>query len=80
MRSIVCAITRLGSGRVAGTASVAQTSAHPAESYAGLGARLPPVGHVGQVSDVVDAILFLQSSPFITGEVVHVDGGQIAGH
>jgi NAD(P)-dependent dehydrogenase (short-subunit alcohol dehydrogenase family) len=59
---------------------IIQTSAHPAESYAGLGARLPPVGHVGQVSDVVDAIVFLESSPFVTGEIVHVDGGQIAGH
>jgi NAD(P)-dependent dehydrogenase (short-subunit alcohol dehydrogenase family) len=56
------------------------TPAHPAESYAGLGARLPPLGHVGQVSDVVDAVVFLESSPFITGEVLHVDGGQIAGH
>jgi NAD(P)-dependent dehydrogenase (short-subunit alcohol dehydrogenase family) len=53
---------------------------HPAESYAGLGAQLPPVGHVGQVSDIVDGILFLESSPFITGEVLHIDGGQIAGH
>jgi NAD(P)-dependent dehydrogenase (short-subunit alcohol dehydrogenase family) len=59
---------------------IIQTPAHPAESYAGLGARLPPVGHVGQVRDVVDAVLFLESSPFITGEIVHVDGGQIAGH
>jgi NAD(P)-dependent dehydrogenase (short-subunit alcohol dehydrogenase family) len=53
---------------------------HPAESYADLGLQLPPIGHVGQVSDIVDAILFLESSPFITGEVLHVDGGQIAGH
>jgi NAD(P)-dependent dehydrogenase (short-subunit alcohol dehydrogenase family) len=59
---------------------IIQTPAHPAESYAGLGARLPPIGHVGQVSDVVDAILFLESSSFITGEILHVDGGQIAGH
>jgi NAD(P)-dependent dehydrogenase (short-subunit alcohol dehydrogenase family) len=59
---------------------IVQTSAHPAESYAGLGERLPPVGRVGQVSDIVKAILFLESSPFITGEILHVDGGQIAGH
>ena len=26
------------------------------------------------------AIVFLESSPFITGEILHVDGGQIAGH
>jgi NAD(P)-dependent dehydrogenase (short-subunit alcohol dehydrogenase family) len=59
---------------------IIQTPAHPAESYAELGARLPPMGHVGQVGDVVGAILFLESSPFVTGEIVHVDGGQIAGH
>jgi NAD(P)-dependent dehydrogenase (short-subunit alcohol dehydrogenase family) len=59
---------------------IIQTPVHPAESYAGLGARLPPVGHVGQVSDIVDGILFLESSLFITGEILHIDGGQIAGH
>ncbi len=59
---------------------IIRTPLQPPESYDGLGARLPPVGHVGQVSDIVDSILFLESSPFITGEVLHVDGGQIAGH
>jgi NAD(P)-dependent dehydrogenase (short-subunit alcohol dehydrogenase family) len=59
---------------------IIQTPVHPAESYAGLGDRLPPLGHVGQVSDVVGGILFLEASPFITGEILHVDGGQIAGH
>ena len=59
---------------------IIQTPVHPADSYAGLGARLPPVGHVGQVSDIVDGIFFLESSPFITGEILHIDGGQIAGH
>jgi NAD(P)-dependent dehydrogenase (short-subunit alcohol dehydrogenase family) len=59
---------------------IIQTPAHPAESYAGLGDRLPPLGHVGQVSDVVGGILFLEASPFITGEILHVDGGQNAGH
>jgi NAD(P)-dependent dehydrogenase (short-subunit alcohol dehydrogenase family) len=59
---------------------VIQTPVHPAETYAHLGNQLPPLGHVGQVSDIVRAILFLESSPFVTGEIVHVDGGQIAGH
>jgi NAD(P)-dependent dehydrogenase (short-subunit alcohol dehydrogenase family) len=59
---------------------IIQTPVHPPESYAGLGAQLPPVGHVGQVRDIVDGILFLESSPFITGEILHIDGGQIAGH
>ena len=59
---------------------IIQTPMHPPESYEALGPRLPPLGHVGQISDIVDGILFLESSPFITGEILHVDGGQIAGH
>ena len=60
--------------------SVIQTPVHPAESYEHLGAQLPPLGRPGQVSDVVDGILFLESSPYITGEILHIDGGQTAGH
>ena len=41
---------------------------------------MPPIGHVGQISDIVEAVLFLESSPFVTGEILHVDGGRIAGH
>jgi NAD(P)-dependent dehydrogenase (short-subunit alcohol dehydrogenase family) len=59
---------------------IIQTSMHPPESYQDLGGRLPPLGRVGQVSDVVDAILFLESSHYITGEILHIDGGQTAGH
>jgi NAD(P)-dependent dehydrogenase (short-subunit alcohol dehydrogenase family) len=59
---------------------IIQTPMHPADSYEGLGDRLPPLGRVGQVSDVVDGILFLESSPYITGEILHIDGGQTAGH
>ena len=59
---------------------IIQTPAHPAGSYDGLAGRLPPLGRAGQVSDVVDGILFLESSPYITGEILHIDGGQIAGH
>ena len=47
---------------------IIQTPMHPAESYDELGDQLPPLGRVGQVSDVVDGILFLEVSPYITGE------------
>ena len=57
-----------------------QTPVHPAESYEHLGDRLPPLGRAGQVSDVVGAVLFLESSPYITGEIMHIDGGQVASH
>jgi NAD(P)-dependent dehydrogenase (short-subunit alcohol dehydrogenase family) len=59
---------------------IIQTPVHPQESYEHLGDRLPPLGRVGHISDVVDGILFLESSPYITGEILHIDGGQIAGH
>jgi NAD(P)-dependent dehydrogenase (short-subunit alcohol dehydrogenase family) len=59
---------------------IIQTPMHPAESYTSLGDRMPPIGRVGQISDVVDGILFLESATYITGEILHVDGGQIAGH
>jgi NAD(P)-dependent dehydrogenase (short-subunit alcohol dehydrogenase family) len=53
---------------------------HPPESYADLGPRMPPVGRVGQISDVVGGILYLESAPYITGLILHIDGGEIAGH
>ena len=61
---------------------IIQTPLLPPESYTpeALAGKLPPLGHVGQVSDVVDGILYLESAPFVTGEVLHIDGGRIAGH
>jgi NAD(P)-dependent dehydrogenase (short-subunit alcohol dehydrogenase family) len=44
-------------------------------SYEGLADR-----RVGGVSDVVGAILYLDRAGFVTGETLHVDGGQAAGH
>ncbi len=55
------------------------TSTDPGESY-DESARLEPIGRVGTVSEIVDGILFLESAHFITGEILHIDGGQIAGH
>jgi NAD(P)-dependent dehydrogenase (short-subunit alcohol dehydrogenase family) len=59
---------------------IIQTPMHSADSYAALGDRMPPLGRVGQISDVVEGILFLESAPYVTGEILHIDGGQIAGH
>jgi NAD(P)-dependent dehydrogenase (short-subunit alcohol dehydrogenase family) len=57
---------------------VIQTPGHDPASYTALG-PLHPLGHVGEISDVVDAILYLERAPFVTGETLHVDGGQAAG-
>jgi NAD(P)-dependent dehydrogenase (short-subunit alcohol dehydrogenase family) len=51
---------------------------HDASSYAGMGA-LHPLGRVGEIEDVVGGILYLESAPFVTGEILHIDGGQSAG-
>jgi NAD(P)-dependent dehydrogenase (short-subunit alcohol dehydrogenase family) len=58
---------------------VIKSPMHPVETHAQLGA-LHPVGRMGEISDIVDAILFLESASFVTGEILHVDGGQSAGH
>jgi NAD(P)-dependent dehydrogenase (short-subunit alcohol dehydrogenase family) len=52
---------------------------HPAEIHEFL-ASLHPVGRMGEVSDIVDAITYLETAGFVTGEILHVDGGQSAGH
>ena len=57
---------------------VIQTPLHPPESYVEQATRTP-LGRVGHVDDIVRAVLFLEASPFITGEIVHVDGGRGAG-
>ena len=57
---------------------VIKTPAHDAASYAALEA-LHPLRRVGEVSDVVDAILYLERATFVTGETLHVDGGQAVG-
>ncbi len=58
---------------------VIKTAVHEASSYAGMGA-LHPIGRVGEIEDVVGGVLYLESAPFVTGEILHIDGGQSAGH
>lgn len=58
---------------------IIKTPMHPVEmheTYAGL----HPVGRMGEISDVVEAIVYLETAGFVTGEILHVDGGQNAGH
>ena len=60
---------------------ITQTPLHPAESYTpeALAGKLPPLGRAGQVSDIVNGILYLESAPYVTGEILHIDGGRTAG-
>ena len=58
---------------------IIKTPMHEPSEYEAL-AQLHPVGRVGEVADVVDAVLYLENAPFVTGEILHVDGGQSAGH
>jgi NAD(P)-dependent dehydrogenase (short-subunit alcohol dehydrogenase family) len=58
---------------------VIKTPMNPVETHAQLD-TLHPVGRMGEISDIVDAILYLESAGFVTGETIHVDGGQAAGH
>lgn len=58
---------------------IIRTPMHDPSEYDAL-AALHPVGRVGEVDDVVDAVLYLENASFVTGEILHVDGGQSAGH
>jgi NAD(P)-dependent dehydrogenase (short-subunit alcohol dehydrogenase family) len=58
---------------------IIQTPMHDPETYDGL-AGLHPMGRMGVISDIVDGVLYMENAPFVTGEILHVDGGQSAGH
>jgi NAD(P)-dependent dehydrogenase (short-subunit alcohol dehydrogenase family) len=58
---------------------VIKTPMHGVETHGAL-AGLHPVGRMGEISDITDAVIYLDSAGFVTGEILHVDGGQAAGH
>jgi NAD(P)-dependent dehydrogenase (short-subunit alcohol dehydrogenase family) len=58
---------------------VIRTPMHDPASYDAL-AKLHPIGRLGEIDDIVDAVIYLENAPFVTGEILHVDGGQSAGH
>jgi NAD(P)-dependent dehydrogenase (short-subunit alcohol dehydrogenase family) len=58
---------------------VIRTPMHAPETHDFL-AALHPLGRMGEIDDVVDAVLYLETAGFVTGESLHVDGGQSAGH
>jgi NAD(P)-dependent dehydrogenase (short-subunit alcohol dehydrogenase family) len=57
---------------------IIKTPMHAPETHAAL-SSLHPVGRMGDIRDIVDAVLYLETAGFVTGEILHVDGGQNAG-
>jgi NAD(P)-dependent dehydrogenase (short-subunit alcohol dehydrogenase family) len=57
---------------------VTNTPMHPVEFHQMLGG-FHPLGRIGEANEVSSAVLFLDSAEFVTGEILHVDGGQHAG-
>jgi NAD(P)-dependent dehydrogenase (short-subunit alcohol dehydrogenase family) len=57
---------------------VIKTPMHGAETHAFL-ASLHPMHRMGEIQEVVDAVLYLETAAFVTGEILHVDGGAHAG-
>lgn len=58
---------------------VIKTPMHGPETHSFL-AGLHPLGRMGEIREIVEAILYLESATFVTGETLHVDGGAHAGH
>jgi NAD(P)-dependent dehydrogenase (short-subunit alcohol dehydrogenase family) len=57
---------------------VINTPMHANDDHEAL-AKFHPLARMGEISDVVDAVLYLQNATFVTGENIRVDGGVHAG-
>ena len=57
---------------------VIKTPLHAPERYA-IMAAFHPMNRMGEIEDITQAVLYLEDAKFVTGEILHVDGGQIAG-
>jgi NAD(P)-dependent dehydrogenase (short-subunit alcohol dehydrogenase family) len=58
---------------------IIETPMHSEETHEAL-AGLHPLGRIGTIDDITRGVLYLEQAPFVTGEFLHVDGGQSAGH
>jgi NAD(P)-dependent dehydrogenase (short-subunit alcohol dehydrogenase family) len=47
--------------------------------YEGLAVQ-HPLGRMAKISDIVQGVIYLEQAAFVTGETLHIDGGQAAGH
>jgi NAD(P)-dependent dehydrogenase (short-subunit alcohol dehydrogenase family) len=55
------------------------TPMHAGDNSAAL-AAMHPLGRMGSIADIVEGVRYLEAATFVTGEILHVDGGQSAGH
>ena len=55
-----------------------RTPMHAIDTHAFL-ATMHPMGRIGEIQEIVDAVLYLEGAGFVTGEILHVDGGAHAG-
>jgi NAD(P)-dependent dehydrogenase (short-subunit alcohol dehydrogenase family) len=60
------------------SAGAIRTPMHPPETH-GFLASLQPMGRMGEMQEILDAVLYLEKAAFVTGEILHVDGGWSAG-
>jgi NAD(P)-dependent dehydrogenase (short-subunit alcohol dehydrogenase family) len=57
---------------------IIKTPMHAPETHDFL-AGLHPLNRMGEVQEIVDAVLYLETAAFVTGQILHVDGGAHAG-
>jgi NAD(P)-dependent dehydrogenase (short-subunit alcohol dehydrogenase family) len=57
---------------------VVKTPMHPVETHEFL-KQLSPFNRLAEVEEIADLLLYMESAPFLNGEVVHLDGGAHAG-
>ena len=58
---------------------VVKTPMHHESTHQAL-SNFHPLRRMGEIADIVEAVLYLESAQFVTGEILHVDGGESAGH
>lgn len=58
---------------------IIKTPMHAPETHEFL-AALHPMKRMGEIKDIAEAVMYLESAAFVTGEILHIDGGQSAGH
>lgn len=78
-KSLAMEFARKGIRVNAVSPGIIKTPMHPVEAHQAL-AALHPMGRMGETSDIVGAVMYLETAGFVTGEILHVDGGQAAGH